>query len=423
MQSKIKIKTNQSWSRVTVGIGLFFYLALILIFSALGDGLNQWSPWVEGTKALSITDDNSQTFNQYILLTTYDQAAIRFTMSFIAISFFSLFGYFGAKEISNLIFPNKKAPFIFLLVTLVFGYFFMSLIYLVPLYFYNSSATCFITSSGAKDISRNINLDFWFRNINVKDGISFATFGMWLALLVILVLTFGIDFILLSYYKKFKKRNIFSLLMLHIIIQLALFSATYTTIIRGWTTLLLIGLIGILIDTMSYAFGKKFGSHKLIAHISPNKTWEGAIYGIFSTLIIIIIIIVLYGIPSYNVDVTPKEPPQSYDIHNLITNLFVISFSSGGSTFKIYWWLATVLIVFFTCIIAIAGDLIFSYVKRLYGIKDYGTMLGKHGGLLDRVDALSMVFTAYLIYILLVVLISGRQLLNPNEYMAQIGNV
>lgn len=423
MQSKIEIKKNQPWSRVTVGIGLFFYLALILLFSALGDGLNQWSPWTEGTKVLSITDVNSQTFNQYILLTTYDQAAIRFAMSFIAISFFSLFGYFGAKEISNLIFPNKKVPFIFLLITLVFGYFFMSLIYLVPLYFYNSSATCFITSSGNQDTSRNINLDFWFGNINVTDGISFATFGMWLALIVILVLTFGIDFILLGYYKKFKKRNVFSLLMLHIIIQLALFSATYTTIIRGWTTLLLIGLIGILIDTMSYAFGKKFGSHKLIAHISPNKTWEGAIYGILSTLIIIIIIIVLYGIPSYNVDVIPKEPPQSYDIHNLITNLFVISFSSGGSTFKIYWWLATVLIVFFTCIIAIAGDLIFSYVKRLYGIKDYGAMLGKHGGLLDRVDALSMIFTAYLIYILLVVLISGRQLLNPNEYMAQIGNV
>lgn len=118
-------------------------------------------------------------------------------------------------------------------------------------------------------------------------------------------------------------------------------------------------------DAGAYFTGRACGKHKLAPTISPNKTVEGAIGGIVSA----IIGVVIYGIIiKYTADV---------EINYLLIALLGLLGSIAGQI----------------------GDLTFSYIKRKFGIKDYGNLLPGHGGVLDRFD--SMIFTAPLTEIML----------------------
>lgn len=112
-------------------------------------------------------------------------------------------------------------------------------------------------------------------------------------------------------------------------------------------------------DSGAYFFGKFFGKHKLIPHISPNKTIEGAIGGIVATFIISIILQLIIG------------------FEDSTMNLMVI----------------TLLIAVFGPI----GDLVESALKRHYNVKDSGAILSGHGGVLDRVD--SWIFVLPVLYV------------------------
>lgn len=109
-----------------------------------------------------------------------------------------------------------------------------------------------------------------------------------------------------------------------------------------------------LADSGAYFAGSYFGKHKLCPNISPNKTVEGAIGGILtgtlSALLIGLIFKLIYG------DVT------------------------------IYYGVL-VLVAFINSIISIFGDLTFSVIKRSCKIKDFGSIMPGHGGLLDRFDS------------------------------------
>lgn len=424
-------------SRVAVFIALIVWMVLILIFSGLGDGFNRWSPWSptivdNGSFANPLRDFGNSHATFYKLQDTYQNASIRFAMSFIAISMISVFSFFIAKETASLIRANSKIVFYTLYLTIFFGYFFTALFYIVPLYFFNSysdnSYLQFVTNctnrSCVLDASRNINLDFYFGNIHVNDGGTFATFGFTVSIIISLSLIIIFDLLFLWKFKLLTKRYILSLLTIHLLLVFAMFSVTYASVIRGWTTLLLISSIAVGTDTFAYLFGKRFGRYKMIPHISPNKTWAGAIYGIVITTILVIGIIVLYGADSWSkfnhVSPCRNVSPQCFDQHNLITNVFVITFIFGGTTFQTYWWLATILIVIASCVICIVGDLLFSFIKRCYQIKDFGNTLGSHGGILDRFDSTATLFTFYLLYILIMVLISKRPLFNPNFYISTV---
>lgn len=123
------------------------------------------------------------------------------------------------------------------------------------------------------------------------------------------------------------------------------------------STLLLFLLIVIAIsDAFQYIFGSLWGKKKIAPVLSPNKTWEGAIFGILLATFI-------------------------------------------GTCF--YWltpfkWYQTVLISFLVCIIGFLGGLVMSGIKRSLKIKDWGDVLGAHGGILDRFD--SLVFAAPFFY-------------------------
>jgi len=121
-------------------------------------------------------------------------------------------------------------------------------------------------------------------------------------------------------------------------------------------------------DTFAFFFGYFFGKHKLAPVISPKKTVEGALGGILGSILMML----LYAFIIEKV----FTPHPDYFLFGVI-GLF-------GS------------------LAAQLGDLSMSVIKRNYGIKDYGTIMPGHGGVLDRFD--SVLFAAPLIETLLYLL-------------------
>ena len=116
-------------------------------------------------------------------------------------------------------------------------------------------------------------------------------------------------------------------------------------------------------DTFAYLFGSAFGKHCLFERISPKKSWEGSIGGAFISI--------------------------------LAAWLFA---SFDHSLPLIQWIVITVIIV----ISGTLGDLIESMLKRSLNIKDSGTLLPGHGGILDRFDAVLISAPLIFVYIQLV---------------------
>ncbi len=113
-------------------------------------------------------------------------------------------------------------------------------------------------------------------------------------------------------------------------------------------------------DTAAFFTGRALGRHYLVPSISPGKTWEGAIGGIFGAIIVSL----LFTLP------TPLRLPLSY-WQAILLSLLVSIFSQ-------------------------LGDLVESLFKRNMGVKDSGKLLPGHGGFLDRID--SIVFAGIVVY-------------------------
>lgn len=130
---------------------------------------------------------------------------------------------------------------------------------------------------------------------------------------------------------------------------------------NGLYYLVLSETICLVSDTVAYLVGKKFGKHKLIPKVSPNKTVEGSLAGIVLTAVIMLPCAALL---SYREQITVNY-----------------------ALFTIYILCASVVGQF--------GDLAMSVIKRICRIKDYGNLFPGHGGVLDRFDSLlfSVVFT------------------------------
>jgi len=115
-------------------------------------------------------------------------------------------------------------------------------------------------------------------------------------------------------------------------------------------------------DIAALYIGKNFGKHKLAPKLSPNKTWEGAIASVVGSVFFGMLLV--FGGNAFN----------SY------TGSTALSFMEPVGQLAL---LAVLL-----NIAAQIGDLVESAVKRGSGVKDSGTMLPGHGGMLDRIDAL-----------------------------------
>jgi phosphatidate cytidylyltransferase len=110
-------------------------------------------------------------------------------------------------------------------------------------------------------------------------------------------------------------------------------------------------------DTVAYAGGRLVGRHKMAPRTSPGKTWEGFAFGTAATIFI----------------------------------AFIAFYKQGFLTIE-----QSIVVGVVIAITAPAGDLFESLLKRDMDLKDTGTLLGGHGGMLDRIDAL--LFAAPAVY-------------------------
>ncbi|MHB1676613.1 MAG: phosphatidate cytidylyltransferase [Sulfuriferula sp.] len=125
---------------------------------------------------------------------------------------------------------------------------------------------------------------------------------------------------------------------------------------RGpWWVLLLMGVVWIA-DSAAYFTGRRFGKHKLAPNISPGKTWEGVVGAMMAVAAYGAIVLAVLHSPAFN--------PYAWAIPALLLGLLMLY-------------------------LGILGDLFESWIKRLAAVKDSGNVLPGHGGVLDRIDALT----------------------------------
>ena len=129
---------------------------------------------------------------------------------------------------------------------------------------------------------------------------------------------------------------------------LALIPFSFDELYNPFPILLIFILIWIS-DTMSYFFGSYFGKTKMKIKASPNKTWEGFVGGFLCSI-----------------------------------TFSIISFNYIQ---EIYPFWKTVSLGILIPIFGLIGDIYQSKIKRMAGVKDSGTILPGHGGVLDRLDS------------------------------------
>lgn len=117
---------------------------------------------------------------------------------------------------------------------------------------------------------------------------------------------------------------------------------------QGAKLLLYLIVVVQLSDVLQYTFGKTLGRRRIAPKVSPNKTWEGTVGGIAAAS--------LAGAGLWWA--TPFSPWEAGAVALLV------------------------------CLMGFAGGLVMSAIKRDRGVKDFGTLIEGHGGVLDRIDSL-----------------------------------
>jgi len=124
-------------------------------------------------------------------------------------------------------------------------------------------------------------------------------------------------------------------------------------------------------DIGAYFTGVLFGKHRMNERISPKKTWEGFWGGI----IISIAVSLSFGL---------SLAFTGHPIHDILD--------------KEHWYYILILSIILP-FVATLGDFVFSSIKRYYGIKDYGTLIPGHGGIIDRLDSIFFTMSTSALFI------------------------
>lgn len=117
-------------------------------------------------------------------------------------------------------------------------------------------------------------------------------------------------------------------------------------------------LITIFSDTFAFITGILIGRHKMCPSVSPKKTWEGFFGGTF--------------------------------LGTFVGTIFYMTAFDYNENI-----LFLVVMILILSVIGQIGDLLFSAIKRHFGIKDFGNIMPGHGGVLDRLDSFLLVVLAY----------------------------
>ncbi len=260
-------------------------------------------------------------------------------------SFFIVFGVFltiTIYEFCNLIQTHKVFP-------IIFGIVLYTSITLVS--HYNQVTTSTINQIFNTDIEIAVNV----QQLNI--------------VLLAIALVVSAKCILFLFYDKFQKISTSSkyLYLLGYIILPFVFITKISFGVNDYNPKIIIGLF-ILIwtnDTFAYIVGKSIGRTKLFEKISPKKTIEGFLGGI------VFAVLAGYLISKYYIKAKPEFSEKSILI-----------------------WTSIALIV---GVMGTIGDLIESKFKRVAGVKDSGSIMPGHGGILDRLD--SVIFVAPIIFL------------------------
>ena len=102
-------------------------------------------------------------------------------------------------------------------------------------------------------------------------------------------------------------------------------------------------------DVFQYVWGKTLGKHPVAPSVSPNKTWEGLIGGVLTATAI----------------------------------------GAGLWWITPFTWWQAALLALVSCLMGFFGGLVMSSIKRDRGVKDFGSTIAGHGGIMDRLDSLS----------------------------------
>ncbi|OIV41627.1 phosphatidate cytidylyltransferase [Flavobacterium johnsoniae] len=260
-------------------------------------------------------------------------------------SFIILFGIFliiTIYEFSNLVSLNK-------IFSILFGTLLYSSVVLVS--HYNKETTAYLNNTF------NTNLDLE-TNIQQLD----------LVLLAITIVV-SIKCILFLFYDSVQKVSISSkyLYLLGYITLPFLFIVKISFGTNDYNPKIIIGLFVLIWtnDTFAYLVGKSIGKHKLFERVSPKKTIEGFLGGM-----------VFAAFAGF-----------------LISKLYIQPNPAFSSKSILIWTIIALIVSVFGTI----GDLIESKFKRIAGVKDSGSIMPGHGGILDRLD--SVIFVAPIIFL------------------------
>ena len=122
-------------------------------------------------------------------------------------------------------------------------------------------------------------------------------------------------------------------------------------------------------DTGAYFAGRRFGRRKLAPAVSPNKTWEGVIGGLVACSVVVGLFLLAVSLAGHELS---------------STQLFI---AAPGAILL--------------AASSVVGDLFESMIKRQGNVKDSGTLLPGHGGLLDRIDSITAALPVYTFFLLL----------------------
>jgi phosphatidate cytidylyltransferase len=139
--------------------------------------------------------------------------------------------------------------------------------------------------------------------------------------------------------------------------------------------LLYMALGACLNDAFAYFVGVFFGKHKMNPRVSPKKTWEGFFGGVILTSLVLTGWALLQdGLSQGNHAILKGILDLKHFYHVIILSVLIP-------------------------LVSVLGDLVFSSIKRFYGIKDFSNVMPGHGGILDRCDSILFAVTTVAIYV------------------------
>lgn len=338
-----KKKTLQN--RTLISIYVFIYYILIILFSFFSD--------------------DSKIANQVIKANFPQAMKIAFSILYLIIIYIPF--VIAMVEINRFIFGKNRSSLVVIMLCGTLFFFLPNISYLSFKYL------------GLFDVKRTptiYNDPELNAKINELNKIRLF-FGTILASMLITVVMMNL---MLTIAKLNNFKNVLTLNFIMFIVPFGFMSFGILGLLKSWVVLLFIFFSVVFTDASCYGIGLMFGKNKMAPTVSPNKTWEGAIGGSIIAIIGLIIYSSLWKLDSTNIGFSTLSIFQS--TRNDWVN-----------------WIWIVCISITLVIFSIIGDLTFSYIKRHFNIKDYGTILKSHGGILDRVDSLVFSSSAYAIIV------------------------